>query len=439
MKKLLVFIFIITIKLNAQSYPATNGEWTLNSNKSDEFNNGFDSQKWEKGIWFSCKKEVAFKNENVYVTNDKLIITAKEEKNLGQCNGHEIKYTAGSLKSKFTIGDNSFIEVRAKTLNHLSDMTSAIWLSDKPIKENIPNVEIDLIETLFAKTHPNQVGSAIHMWLPDEYVGFASPHPYSFQHDNPENLDENFHTYGLERDGNTLRFYINGTLYHSKNIWDDTHFDNIDFPYGYRPSLTQQQRPIIISLEGHDGDHSINNFPQNFEIDYVRVYTKNAPCPIDKVISTSVNSNAYHQASNLITASSNISSNLTVTLRANQVILKPGFKVSGNSTGIFRAYLDPCQSNTTKSDSQTLFNKEENENIPILFPNPVETLLTINNIENLKEWSIVDINGKIVNTGKTNLKQNKITINTSKLIPGIYYFNGLMKEGKLIQKAIIKK
>lgn len=182
------------------------------------------------------------------------------------------------------------------------------------------------------------------------------------------------------------------------------------------------------------------SFPQNFEIDYVRVYTKNAPCPIDKVISTSVNSNTYHQASNLITASSEVNSNLTVTLRADQVILKPGFKVSGNSTGVFRAYIDPCLQNTLKSnENQVSFKQSMNEEkSPFLYPNPTDGHLTIMNAENLVEWHIFDINGRNV-LSQNNFRKSTFTIETNLLLPGLYFFKGIMKDGKLIQESIIKK
>ena len=96
---------------------------------------------------------------------------------------------------------------------------------------------------------------------------------------------------------------------------------------------------------------------------------------IDSIVTTSRN----YRTSDLITASSLINNNLIVNYRSKQTILKPGFKVSGNSTGKFRAFYDPCISggasrniseNNSYSDSESSFeNLETLEKIKI-FPNP---------------------------------------------------------------------
>lgn len=116
--------------------------------------------------------------------------------------------------------------------------------------------------------------------------------------------------------------------------------------------------------------------------------------------------------------------------------------MKGQSTGVFRAYVDPC--NSSKQEKNDFENEEEftktERVLPSLFPNPTSTILNVENIENINEWKLVDINGKIMNSGIVNHSlQNKITINTSMLLPGIYYFNAIMKNGELFQKTVMKK
>lgn len=60
------------------------------------------------------------------------------------------------------------------------------------------------------------------------------------------------------------------------------------------------------------------------------------------------------------------------------------------------------------------------------------------NAENLVEWHIFDINGRNV-LSQNNFRKSTFTIETNLLLPGLYFFKGIMKDGKLIQESIIKK
>lgn len=154
-------------------------------------------------------------------------------------------------------------------------------------------------------------------------------------------------------------------------------------------------------------------------------------------------SNNY-QVSNILTSNSVINQNLNVVFRASEIVLKPGFNVKGESTGVFRAYVDPCVPSLNKMESEELSSefiiKKDVGLQPILSPNPTTTILNIDKIADIYEWKLVDINGKTVESGKVNNSiQTKITINTSRLMPGVYYFNAIMKNGELFQKTVMKK
>lgn len=179
------------------------------------------------------------------------------------------------------------------------------------------------------------------------------------------------------------------------------------------------------------------------------VYFTTLPeCPTNVELNLPIRRPSLITASNTITASAIVLDKNTgsdVTLKATQIILKDGFSVSGYEHGVFTAVVDPCSSGSkTKSEKENRlspeFTKQENKILPILSPNPTSTFLNVENIGDINEWKLVDINGKIIDSGRVNSSiQSKITINTSTLIPGIYYFNAVMKNGELFQKTVMKK
>lgn len=175
-------------------------------------------------------------------------------------------------------------------------------------------------------------------------------------------------------------------------------------------------------------------------------FTTLTECPVNVTIDQPITTNREVKASGKITAETQINPTLTwVIFRAEEIVLKPGFSVRGYDTGIFKAYVGPCTPDSPKIESEQeqlseVAIKKEMEIQPILSPNPTKTVLNIDNIADIDEWKLVDINGKIVESGRVNNSvQTKITINTSRLIPGVYYFNAVMKNGELFQKTVMKK
>lgn len=173
------------------------------------------------------------------------------------------------------------------------------------------------------------------------------------------------------------------------------------------------------------------------------VYLNSASlCEENLFITQPITSSQDFQVSNKIEASSVVYQNFNVNFRASQIILKPGFSVSGYDTGVFKAVIDPCSSGPASpiKEKTNFKNDELTFEEPLLFPNPTKSILNIDNIEDMQEWKLVDIYGKTFESGKVNNSiQTKITINTSRLLPGVYYFNAVMKNGELFQKTVMKK
>lgn len=233
------------------------------------------------------------------------------------------------------------------------------------------------------------------------------------------------------------KIYVSNTNSSSSNyisVIDQPNYDPWSFPGGDLEAIIYDNR-VNLSTSTHKLH---KGFPQ-------LVYLNNQPvCEENLFITQPITISQDFQVSSKIEASSAVYQNLNVNFKASQIVLKPGFNVSGYNTGVFRAVVDPCISGIISGKEGS----EETDYIqdriafvePALFPNPTTTVLNVDNIGDIHEWKLVDINGKTLEAGKINNSvQNKITINTSRLLPGIYYFNAVMKNGELFQKTVMKK
>ncbi|GEP98936.1 glycoside hydrolase family 16 protein [Chitinophaga cymbidii] len=229
--------------------------WVLDSAKSDEFDS-LDTTKWSAApLWYygGVTGDFAYKEANTVVTGGLARIKAQEESYNGKA------YTAGCLKSKFEIGGDTYLEVRAKSIWREANVCIAIWLGDQPTVAKNPNIEIDMQETKDADSLPHQLNTSLLRW-PMPYDPAVPNKVYgSWFYPQPAGLDEDFHIYGLERRSGKLRFYMDNVLYFE---WEATDC----------PEFVTQLRPLILSIEGHAGDPVPAHLPSDFLIDWVRVY-----------------------------------------------------------------------------------------------------------------------------------------------------------------------
>jgi hypothetical protein len=183
---------------------------------------------------------------------------------------------------------------------------------------------------------------------------------------------------------------------------------------------------------------SENNFYKGYTFPQLVEYTPE--CINTLTISQNITSNGNYKASNQITASSTINPNLVVDYAAdNQILLTPGFQVSGNSTGIFRAHIQPCIESIIAANDPTgkISSKLAGENIEInnlkIYPNPVSNILNIDSgNEKLVSWQLYDVSGKLIKSGVT------YTINVQS-IPNANYILKINLEKTQISKKIIVK
>lgn len=164
-------------------------------------------------------------------------------------------------------------------------------------------------------------------------------------------------------------------------------------------------------------------------------------CQTNLIINTPVTTSQDFRVSNLITASSAISNNLIVNYRANQIRLQPGFTVSGNTTGKFRAYVDPCNTTSTfakggEIDEKSNVLDNDKKDIISVFPNPNNGLFKISfNDLSTGSVEILDLFGRTVFKQEFK-KENELEINLQEKPAGVYIVKASSNDEVFISKIV---
>jgi beta-glucanase (GH16 family) len=246
---------------------------------SDEFNyTGLpDSTKWGYEVGHVRNNEQQYytnaRKENAWVNNGVLTITGRKEDytnrfyKQGSANWKYkdslVNYTSASIN---TLGKVAWkygrIEVSAK-MPHGGGMWPAIWMMGANIKEvSWPLCgEIDIME--FIGNHPEDIYGTIH--YPDSVT---AKHHSSGSKILSDKLANDFHVYAIEWDDQKIDIYFDDKKYHTFNINDAGSGDNNPF-----------RKPFYILLNlamGANWPGPIDDkvLPQQFVVDYVRVYNK---------------------------------------------------------------------------------------------------------------------------------------------------------------------
>lgn len=184
-----------------------------------------------------------------------------------------ITVSGGTLKNKIHIKDDKvcagmigtqgkfepkygYFEIRAK-LPKIKGPQSAFWLQSPTYGKTIGDpqnsgVEVDIFE--YVKTQPSQVHFTTH------WDGYGKQHKKNgFSLTYPKIEDNGWHTFGLLWTENAYGFYVDGVLRHTK-----------------RDAVSKRSQYIILSavIGEWGGGVKGEKLPDQFEIDYVRVYQK---------------------------------------------------------------------------------------------------------------------------------------------------------------------
>lgn len=267
-KIFVTLLLIYNINLFSQDYELV---W------SDEFNSDtLDTSKWEFMIGDGTSiglpsgwgnNELQWYTDNNHSVEDgKLIISAKEESVSGKnytsarirtINKGDWKYGRFEFRAKFPIGQGIW---------------PAIWMmpTDNVYGGWAASGEIDILEYLGHE--PNKVHGTLH-------YGGNWPNNTQSQRSfelRAGNFHDDFHDFALEWEKREIRWYVDGNEYGRLNNWYTA------APY---PAPFDQRFYLILNLAvggnwpgNPDGS---TQFPQQFEIDYVRVYQITNPTSIE--------------------------------------------------------------------------------------------------------------------------------------------------------------
>lgn len=219
---------------------------------NDEFNgNSLDMSKWSHR-WLGKRKLGYTTEDSIKVDNGTLkIITHKEGSKY--CSG--MIATVGKYEAKY-----GYFEVRSK-VPKIKGIQSSFWLMSNEYGKIMGDLaysgmEIDIME--YVKTAPGQVHFSTH------WDGYGISHKKNiFSKNYPKIEDGEWHTFGLLWTTDSYKFYVDGILMHEKN-----------------DAISQANQYIKLSSEVGSWGGGIDAIskellPDQFEIDYVRVYQKN--------------------------------------------------------------------------------------------------------------------------------------------------------------------
>jgi beta-glucanase (GH16 family) len=215
---------------------------------NDEFDgDSLDREKW--GYHWLGKRKLGYSTEeSVSLSGGTLKLRLYKDQDK-YCYG--MIDTRGKYAAKY-----GYFETRAK-LPKIKGPQSAFWLLSEKYGSIIGDpgssgVEIDIME--YVKTSPGKVHFTIH-W--DGYKDKHKKNGYSFDHPSVE--DGDWHTYGLLWTPDSYKFYVDGIFAHEKKV-----------PISHIPEY------ILLSNEigqwGGGDKIAEEKLPDQFEVDYVRVY-----------------------------------------------------------------------------------------------------------------------------------------------------------------------
>ena len=244
---------------------------------SDEFNgNTLDNNKWghdvgtgsQYGLWGWGNGELQFyQPQNTQVENGVATITAKEEPSgLVDSWGNTSYFSSSKITTK-NIFDFRYgkVEARIKTLDG-QGFWPAFWLL--PVNGNWPcDGEIDIMEQWGNNYLTNSTTGAAHIGTCPFNQSTHNYENFSVYLSNGSYADE-FHTYSIIWTEDTITWYVD----------EDEIFRVTPYSYNSIPSLNSWPFNsgswyIMINLAiTQSGPNANTVFPNNIEIDYVKVY-----------------------------------------------------------------------------------------------------------------------------------------------------------------------
>ena len=235
-----------------------------------------DSTKWHhqtfppaNGSWFNGEEQhYTDRDENSYVENGTLKITAIRENYVHPTEGTLKSFTSARLNSKFTFRYGKVV-VRAKLPKPKFDGTwPAIWTLCKDFIEpggywndqgfgQTAWPYCGYVDIMEQGSNKEVVTGAFH------YADNAGAHVYVTDTISVLNVNTEWHEYSMEWDTNTITLSVDSVVFHSMNNAENPYFD------------TEQYLLLNIAMGGFLGGPVDPLFQSgDLEVDYVRIYEK---------------------------------------------------------------------------------------------------------------------------------------------------------------------
>lgn len=238
-----------------QPLSASDGQWVLQSEYSDEFNEkSLDSKKWDNdakdwGVW-------SWEPENAWVEDGRFHLRMQYQEH--ERGGKKLFYKSGIIKSKATPIRYGYFEARIKAAPRYPGVCPAFWAYRG--EKNLWT-EIDFVE-LTQRKSVKLIDTNTHVFLhPKLPIGKRLRERHTWE--APWDSRDAFHVYGCEWNATDIKWYVDGKLVNTRKneYWHQTL--DVVLSFGVRHPLRSEP--------------SDKDFPTEFQVDYVRVWKKNTP------------------------------------------------------------------------------------------------------------------------------------------------------------------
>jgi beta-glucanase (GH16 family) len=269
--RLLPYLALAGILHAEPDLPARDDSWKLVWSEEFDAKEGLEPAVWEHETGFKRNRELQwYQQQNVSCRDGKLIIEGRREQvsNPGFEKGHRswrkarrfARYTSGSL---ITRPEHSWKfgrwEIRAR-FPAKAGLWPAIWSTGHG---KWPGAgEIDIMEFYRGLILANTV----HAGKSGEQVWNSSRTP--IDEFNVETWDAEFHEWVMLWDEKRIAFYLDGRLL---NEVDLTPIPKTG-PGETHPFHEPHRMRLNLAIGSNGGDPSETDFPQTYEVDYVRIY-----------------------------------------------------------------------------------------------------------------------------------------------------------------------
>ncbi len=244
---------------------------------SDEFNgpdgSAVDPTKWTHDVggtgWGNNELEYYTDGtQNAVVKGGNLVITAtKDGASQYQCSNSPCQYTSARLKTEGLFSQTyGRFEARAQMPTG-KGLWPAIWA----LGDNISTVswpacgEIDFMETIGTDISTNH--GSLHM--PKSYGPSGT-----FKLPNGASFADAFHTFAIEWEPGTIRFYVDDQLYETQKQSSVPSGDTWEFEHPFFFVIN-----VAVGGQWPGSPDSTTTFPQTMKVDWIRAYEKDGTEP----------------------------------------------------------------------------------------------------------------------------------------------------------------